>query len=122
VNCQIGGGRFAAEVRSAYARDGEPGINGDFLTDVYVNTPPATGHSYWLVSRLMVRAGVFVYSAKGPVLPTPGQSPVEVLLPTSPVGSKRDLVVVDGDVSVTPWLQENFNHDTDASWDPNRNT
>jgi hypothetical protein len=111
---------YPAEVVDVRSNDGQPGIGSDLTANVTVKDAPASGHLYWLFAKVSNGDSNFVYVAKREIPPSPGSYPLRVLLPKSPVDSKRDLFVVDGDASSQARLRENYAHDGDAGWDNNR--
>jgi hypothetical protein len=107
-------------VQKVFSADGQPGISSDLRVLVVVNTAPTKGHTYWLFSKGTNGNGRFVFVAKAQVPGSLGQHQLPVVLPSSPVGSVRDIFVADGGPDALTWLQENNANNGKPQWDENR--
>jgi hypothetical protein len=107
-------------VQKVFSADGQPGISSDLRVLVVVNRAPTEGHTYWLFSKGPNGNGRFVFVAKAQVPGSLGQHQLPVLLPTSQVGSVRDIFVADGGPKELTWLQENHANNGESQWDGNR--
>lgn len=116
VNCALGGG-VGGTVRflDVAGADGQAGIPQSIRVDVEVIESAAPGHRYWLMLRLFTEG--LPYYAKAAVRSDTGLDSY-VLTFDSPIGSVRDLFVVEADPGAGQWLQESFAADQagDASW------
>ncbi|MFR9801964.1 hypothetical protein ACL02T_06620 [Pseudonocardia sp. RS010] len=116
VNCDVGGdGGDVRDVRlvSVASDDGEPGIPIRIRVDLEIVRPADPGHTYWLMLRLFTEGMPFF--AKAPVRTDSGPASF-VLTFDSPIGSVRDLFVVDADAGAGDRLRESYEHDGDSGW------
>ncbi|WP_093088412.1 hypothetical protein [Pseudonocardia oroxyli] len=95
--------------------DGAAGIPQSIRVDVEVIEPAAPGDTYWLMLRLFTEGLPFY--AKAPVRTDTGLASY-VLTFDSPIGSVRDLFVVEADPGAGQWLQDSYAADQagDSSW------
>ncbi|MEU7813140.1 hypothetical protein [Pseudonocardia sp. NPDC049154] len=113
VNCDVGGGGGDVRFLSVASDDGQPGIPIGIRVDLEVVQPADPDHTYWLVLRLFTEGMPFF--AKAPVRTDSGPASF-VLAFDSPIGSVRDLFVVEADAGAGQWLRESHEHDGDSSW------
>ncbi|GAA4690616.1 hypothetical protein GCM10023215_29130 [Pseudonocardia yuanmonensis] len=113
VNCDVGGEGGDVRFLSVAGDDGRPGIPVRIRVDLEVVRPAPPDHAYWLMLRVFTE-GLPLF-AKAPVRADTGAASY-VLTFDSPIGSVRDLFVVEADAGAGSWLQESVEHDGDGSW------
>ncbi|GAA4545524.1 hypothetical protein [Pseudonocardia xishanensis] len=115
VNCDIGGEGGTVRLLGVTGADGQAGIPASMRVDIEVAQPAAPLHTYWLVLRLFTEGLPFY--AEAAVRTDTGPASY-VLTFDSPVGSVRDLFVVEADQDAGAWLQESVDADRagDSSW------
>ncbi|MCE3552334.1 hypothetical protein LWC33_12795 [Pseudonocardia sp. RS11V-5] len=113
VNCGDGGAGADVRFLSVASDDGQPGIPARIRVDLEVVEPADPDHTYWLMLRLFTEGLPFF--AKAPVRADSGPASF-VLAFDSPIGSVRDLFVVEADAGAGQWLRESYEHDGDSSW------
>jgi hypothetical protein len=111
------GGRVV--VQRAYAVDGGTGISSSIRVVVRIDTPPADQHTYWLLAQFSNGNGHDVYNAKTQLSGQPGWYEIPFSI-SSPVGSVRQVYVVDGAPAAIDWLQQNNRNSNSGAWDANR--
>lgn len=113
VNCAVGGEGGDVRFLSVAADDGQPGIPIRIRVHLEIVKPADPDHTYWLVLRLFTEGMPFL--AKAPVRTDSGPASFELVF-DSPIGSVRDLFVVEADSGAGQWLRESHEHDGDSSW------
>jgi hypothetical protein len=116
VNCALGGGGIGTvRFLGVTGADGQAGIPASIRVDVEVMEPAAPEHTYWLMLRLFTEG--LPYYAKAAVRADTGLASY-VLTFDSPIGSVRDIFVVEADQGAGAWLAESYAADQaqDASW------
>jgi len=115
VNCDLGGTGGTVRFLGVTGADGQPGIPKSIRVDIEVAQPAAPQHTYWLMLRLFTEGLPFY--AKAAVRTDTGLASY-VLTFDSPVGSVRDLFVVEADPAAGAWLQDSYDADQagDSSW------
>jgi hypothetical protein len=115
VNCALGGTGGTVRFLQVAGADGQPGIPSSIRVDVEGIEPAAPGHTYWLMLRLFTEG--LPYYAKAAVRPDTGLASY-VLTFDSPIGSVRDIFVVEADPGAGQWLADSYAADQaqDATW------
>jgi hypothetical protein len=112
VHCDVGGEGSDVRLLSVVPDDGQPGIPTRIRVDLETVRPADPGHTYWLMLRQFTE-GLPSY-ATAPVRADSGPASY-VLTVDSPVGSVRDLFVVEADPAAGDRLRESHEHDGDGS-------
>ncbi|MFC5951947.1 hypothetical protein ACFQH9_27155 [Pseudonocardia lutea] len=111
VNCEVGGPGGDVRFLSVAADDGAPGIPVRIRVDLEVVRPAHPGRTYWLIARPFTEG--LPFSAEAALRTDTGPAS-SVLTFDSPVGSVRDLFVVEADAGAGAWLQASHEHDGDG--------
>jgi hypothetical protein len=119
ISCPVSG-EFPVEVRSVASQDGKPGINSDLVVEVMIKNAAEDNHTYWLFSKVTNLNGKFVHVAKARISDSVGQDYSRIHLFNAAKGSKRRLLVVEGNKKAAAWLKKNNDTDGDATWDTQR--
>ncbi|GAA2850777.1 hypothetical protein GCM10010472_04830 [Pseudonocardia halophobica] len=113
VNCDVGGEGGDVRFLSVASDDGRPGIPIRIRADLEIVKPADPGHTYWLMLRPFTEGMPFF--AKAPVRTDSGPASFQLAF-DSPIGSVRDLFVVEADAGAGQWLRESHEHDGDSGW------